>query len=137
MKRDGYQIEGIGYDFIPRVCDRTLVDEWIKTEDSNSFPMSRRLIKQEGMLVGGSSGTAMACAVEYIKKHKIGKGKTCVVVCADGVRNYMTKFLNADWMNEYGFLTEEEVLELNSCKLVPNIDWGQDKKVSDMKFNDN
>lgn len=113
MKRDGYQIEGIGYDFIPRVCDRTLVDEWIKTEDSNSFPMSRRLIRQEGMLVGGSSGTAMASAVEYIKKHNIGKGKTCVVVCSDGVRNYMTKFLNADWMNEYGFLTEEEVLELN------------------------
>jgi len=49
----------------------------------------------------------------------------------------MTKFLNADWMNEYGFLTEEEVFELNSCKLVPNNEWGQDKKVSDMKFNDN
>jgi len=65
------------------------------------------------MLVGGSSGTAMASAVEYIKKHKIGKGKTCVVICSDGVRNYMTKFLNADWMNEYNLMTEKEVFDIN------------------------
>lgn len=94
--------------------------------------MSRRLIRQEGMLVGGSSGTAMHYALEYIKKHNIGEGKTVVVICADGVRNYMTKFLNADWMNEYGFFSEEEVLSLSNTRLVPNKDWGQDKTVSDL-----
>jgi len=59
----GYLIEGIGYDFNPRVCDKTLVDEWIKTSDEPSFPMSRRLIAEEGLLCGGSSGTAMHYAL--------------------------------------------------------------------------
>lgn len=99
--------------------------------------MARDMIRKEGILIGGSSGTAMSCAIDYIRKHKIGKDKTCVVMCPDGVRNYMTKFLNADWMNEYGFMTEEEVLAKNTCSLVPNNDWGQDKKVKDLKFNDN
>ena len=59
----GYQVEGIGYDFIPRVCDRQLVDEWIKFGDDETFPMSRRLIAKEGMLVGGSSGSCLAAAI--------------------------------------------------------------------------
>lgn len=132
----GYQIEGIGYDFIPQVCDRSLVDEWIKSSDEPSFPMCRRLIGSEGMLVGGSSGSSMHYALEYIKKHKIGKGKRVVVICADGVRNYMTKFLNADWMNEYGFMSEEEVRKLNESRLVPSDDLNKDKKVSDLKLAD-
>ena len=134
--RRGYQIEGIGYDFIPRVCDRQYVDEWLKSEDEPSFPMSRKLIAREGLLVGGSSGTAMHYALKYIKDHDIGADKTVVVICADGVRNYMTKFLNADWMNEYGFMTEKEVYDLNKSKLVPDNDWGQDKTVGDMKLDD-
>jgi len=59
-----YKVEGIGYDFIPNVLERSLVDEWLKSEDRESFVMSRRLIKSEGLLVGGSSGSAMHAAVE-------------------------------------------------------------------------
>ena len=132
----GYQVEGIGYDFIPRVADRSGVDEWIKFGDEKTFPMSRRLIASEGLLVGGSSGSAMAAAIEYIKEHKIGKGKRVVVVCADGVRNYMTKFLNADWMVEHKLMTENECLDLNTTDLVPNTDYGTDKKVSDLELSD-
>ena len=69
------QVEGIGYDFVPTVCERPLVDEWVKSEDKESFQMSRRLIKEEGLLCGGSSGSAMYSAIRYIKEHKIGKGK--------------------------------------------------------------
>lgn len=102
----GYQIEGIGYDFIPRVCDRSLIDEWMKIGDEDSFYYARRLIKEEGFLCGGSSGTALAGAMKYIKEHNIGEGKRCVFLCPDNIRNYITKFINNDWMYEHGFITE-------------------------------
>ena len=119
-----YQIEGIGYDFIPRVADRTLVDEWMKIGDEESFYYARRLIKEEGFLCGGSSGTAMAGAMKYIKDNNIGEGKRCVIVCPDNIRNYITKFINNDWMYEHGLMTESECMEANIPKLVPNNVWG-------------
>ncbi|XP_046853287.1 cystathionine beta-synthase-like [Xenia sp. Carnegie-2017] len=97
-----YQVEGIGYDFIPTVLDRSLVDSWIKTEDKESFLMSRRLIKEEGLLCGGSSGTAMVAAMKAAKVLK--EGQRCVVILPDSVRNYMTKFLSDDWMIEHKFI---------------------------------
>ena len=96
-----YKVEGIGYDFIPDVLDRSLIDEWIKTEDRPSFLMARRLIRQEGMLVGGSAGSAVWAAVQLAKR--VGPGKRIVVILADSVRNYMTKFLDDRWMRESGF----------------------------------
>lgn len=101
-----YKVEGIGYDFIPKVLDRTLIDHWVKVGDKESFLAARRLIKEEGMLVGGSSGTALAGALKAIKELNIGEGKRVVVLFPDSVRNYMTKFLNNDWMYENGFITE-------------------------------
>ncbi|KAK9716775.1 cystathionine beta-synthase [Basidiobolus ranarum] len=97
----GYQVEGIGYDFIPDVLQREYIDTWVKSNDKDSFIMSRRLIKEEGLLCGGSSGTAMAAAVKVAKKLKAGQ--RCVVILPDSVRNYMTKFLNDDWMKINGF----------------------------------
>ncbi|HED65107.1 MAG TPA: cystathionine beta-synthase [Planctomycetes bacterium] len=96
-----YKVEGIGYDFIPDVLDRDLVDEWIKSEDAPSFQMSRRLIRQEGLLCGGSSGSAVWAAVEVGKKY--GPDKRIVTLLPDSVRNYMTKFLDDAWMRENGF----------------------------------
>ncbi len=96
-----YKVEGIGYDFIPDVLDRDLIDEWIRTEDRESFLMARRLIRHEGMLVGGSSGSAAWAAVEIAKKY--GPDKRIVTLFADSVRNYMTKFLDDQWMRESGF----------------------------------
>lgn len=97
-----YQVEGIGYDFIPKVLDRSIVDKWVKTNDRDSLLMSRRLIREEGLLCGGSSGAAMWGAIEAAKELKAGQ--RCVVLLADSVRNYMTKFLNDDWMQEQGFM---------------------------------
>lgn len=96
-----YKVEGIGYDFIPDVLDRSIVDEWIKSEDRDSFLMSRKLIRQEGILCGGSSGSAMWAAVEVAKRY--GPDKRIVTILPDSVRNYMTKFLDDRWMHENGF----------------------------------
>jgi len=63
----GQIVEGIGYDFLPRVIDRTVVDEWMKGPDKEGFIMARRLLREEGLMCGGSSGTAMNAAVDYIK----------------------------------------------------------------------
>ena len=101
-KVDGYQVEGIGYDFIPDVLDQKCVDRWFKTEDKPSFNMARRLIREEGLLCGGSSGTSMYAALEEAKSLK--KGQRCVVILPDGVRNYMTKFITDEWMKEHNFL---------------------------------
>lgn len=96
-----YKVEGIGYDFIPDVLDRGLVDEWIKSEDRESFLMARRLIRQEGLLCGGSSGSAVWAAVEIAKKY--GPDKRIVTLLPDSIRNYMTKFLDDGWMRANGF----------------------------------
>lgn len=96
-----YKVEGIGYDFIPEVLDRNLVDEWVKTEDQQSFLLSRRLIREEGLLVGGSSGSVLYAALKAAPRLK--KGQNCVIVLPDGVRNYMTKFVDDKWMRENGF----------------------------------
>jgi cystathionine beta-synthase len=96
-----YKVEGIGYDFVPDVLDRSLVDTWVKSEDKESFQLARRLIREEGLLCGGSSGSAMIGVLR--EAQKLQKGQTCVVVLADGIRNYMTKFVDPKWMKENHF----------------------------------
>jgi cystathionine beta-synthase len=96
-----YKVEGIGYDFIPDVLDRGLVDRWIKTNDRDSFRTARQLIRQEGLLVGGSSGAAVWAALHYGRE--LAAGQRVVVILPDGVRNYMTKFLDDAWMRQHGF----------------------------------
>ncbi|XP_036065694.1 cystathionine beta-synthase isoform X2 [Oryzias melastigma] len=124
-----FEVEGIGYDFVPTVLDRSLVDMWYKSNDAETFTMSRKLIGEEGLLcgkltkdsptflirldsssepassTGGSSGSAMAAAVKMARELK--EGQRCVVILADSVRNYISKFLSDQWMVEKGFLSLE------------------------------
>jgi len=110
-KVEPYQMEGIGYDFIPRVLDRSVVDQWVKCEDRSGFRMSRRLIKEEGLMVGGSSGANLACALEVAKRMDLKEGQRMVVIMPDGVRNYMSKFLSDDWMISHNLMDEGEIEE--------------------------
>lgn len=96
-----YHVEGIGYDFIPDVLDRDQVDIWVKTNDSDSFKYAQQLMREEGLLVGGSSGTAIMAMLQQAPSLK--EGQNCVVILPDGIRNYLTKFVDAGWRRENGF----------------------------------
>jgi cystathionine beta-synthase len=103
-----YKVEGIGYDFIPDVLDRSLVDRWIKSNDHDSFLVARQLIRQEGLLVGGSSGAAVWAAMQVSRE--LPAGSRVVVILPDSVRNYMTKFVDDGWMRQHGFVDTEHEL---------------------------
>jgi cystathionine beta-synthase len=96
-----YKVEGIGYDFIPDVLDRRLVDRWIKSNDRDSFLVARQLIRQEGLLIGGSSGSAVWAAMQVCRD--LGPGKRVVVILPDSIRNYLSKFVDDRWMRQQGF----------------------------------
>mmetsp|Transcript_4064 Transcript_4064/g.5238 ORF Transcript_4064/g.5238 Transcript_4064/m.5238 type:complete len:519 (-) Transcript_4064:171-1727(-) len=102
-----YQVEGIGYDFIPTVLDRRLIDGWYKSNDTDSLVMMRKLIRDEGLLCGGSSGAAVSCALRAAKG--LTKGQRCVVILPDSVRNYMTKALSDDWMLDHGYVDNDVI----------------------------
>lgn len=96
-----YLVEGIGYDFFPEVLDNSLIDRYIKTKDDESFSMARRLIREEGLLCGGSSGATMVGALKTASD--LSQNQKCLVLLPDGIRNYMTKFPNDQWMQDQGF----------------------------------
>ncbi len=96
-----YKVEGIGYDFIPEVLDLSTVDRWLKSTDRDSFRMARQLIRQEGLLVGGSSGAAVWAAMKVAED--MPKGSRIVTILPDSIRNYLTKFVDDAWMRDNGF----------------------------------
>lgn len=121
---ESYQVEGIGYDFLPAVLDRSLVDKWIKSNDTDSLVMMRRLIRDEGLLCGGSCGAAMSCAVDAAKFLK--KGQRCIVILPDSVRNYMTKGLSDDWMLDHHFI-DGDVIKVRKFQT-----WWANRRVCDI-----
>lgn len=101
-----YQVEGIGYDFVPGVLDQSLVDDWIYIDDAHSFHYARRLIREEGLLVGGSSGSAVWGMLQAVEKYP--HVKKALTILPDSIRNYLTKFVNDQWMRQYGFLDADD-----------------------------
>lgn len=99
-----WKVEGIGEDFIPITFDRRVVDEFVRASDAESFHFARRLAREEGILAGGSAGTALAAAVKYAQR--LSKGSNIVVLLPDTGRNYLTKIFSDDWMFENGFLEQ-------------------------------
>merc|ERR1712203_466134 len=104
-----YQVEGIGYDFIPTVLDREVADYWVKTDDDEAFASMRAIVRHEGLLIGSSCGSTMAGAYRFIKENKIGKDKRVAVLFADSSRNYMSKMMDDDWITRTGFDVETTV----------------------------
>jgi cystathionine beta-synthase len=90
-KNEPYKVEGIGYDFVPDVLEQKLVDKWYKTNDREAFMYARRLIAEEGILCGGSSGSAVAAMVKAVKDLGVGKGDIVVVILPDSIRSYLSK----------------------------------------------
>lgn len=97
-----WDVEGIGEDFVPTTLNPQVVDEWIRVSDQDSFATARALARQEGLLVGGSTGTAVAAALKYAQR--LGSEDIIVALCPDTGRNYLSKLYNDDWMAEHGYM---------------------------------
>ncbi len=97
-----YLVEGIGEDFWPPTFDRQVVDVWERVSDAESFAMARRCTREEGILVGGSAGTALVAARRYAARQD--ENATIVVLLPDSGRGYLSKLYDATWMTEHGFV---------------------------------
>jgi len=96
-----YLVEGVGEDFWPAAYDPSVVDQIIASSDAESFAMTRRLAREEGLLVGGSSGMAVASGLKAAQS--LGKDDVMVILLPDGGRGYLGKIFNEKWMRSYGF----------------------------------
>jgi cystathionine beta-synthase len=101
-----YLVEGVGEDFWPETYDKGICDEVVEVSDSDSFAMTRRLAREEGLLVGGSCGMAVVAALDVARR--AGPDDVIVVLLPDGGRGYLSKIFNDQWMARYGFLTTGE-----------------------------
>ena len=97
-----YKVEGIGEDFMPGTMDLSIVDDVVQVSDKDAFQMARRLAREEGILVGGSGGTAVHAAIQVAQK--LNKNKMIVTLLPDSGRNYLSKLYSDEWMKEQGFV---------------------------------
>jgi cystathionine beta-synthase len=97
-----YLVEGVGEDFYPETVDLDLIDRFIEVSDAESFAMSRRLARTEGILTGGSGGMAVHAALQVAAEDH---DRLVVVIVPDSGRGYLSKVFNDDWMTEHGFNT--------------------------------
>jgi cystathionine beta-synthase len=102
-----YKVEGIGQDYVPGTLDFTYIDEMIEADDRESFLMARRLTREEGLMVGGSAGTAVAGMMKIADRFK--ENDVIVVLLPDLGERYLSKIYNDDWMKENGFLRPERI----------------------------
>ncbi|HEY5651278.1 MAG TPA: pyridoxal-phosphate dependent enzyme, partial [Acidimicrobiia bacterium] len=95
-----YYVEGVGEDFYPDTVDLDLIDRFIEVNDAESFAMTRRLAREEGLLVGGSCGMAAHAAIQVAAEDT---SRLVVVILPDSGRGYLSKVFNDDWLRSHGF----------------------------------
>ena len=130
-----WAVEGIGEDYVPKTLNPQVVDEWIRVSDADSFSVARTMARQEGLLVGGSCGTAMAAALQFAQR--LGADDMVVVLCPDTGRNYLSKMYSDEWMIEKGFMkpvgkpqSAKDLLETHAQ--IPMISVHPDDKAEDV-----
>ena len=101
-----YLVEGIGEDHVPATFDRQVIDEFVRVTDRESFAMARRLAREEGLLVGGSAGTAVTAALKYARR--LPKDAVVVAILPDTGRNYLSKFFSDEWLDDQGLAEESK-----------------------------
>lgn len=101
-----YLTEGIGEDIIPSVIDFTVIDEVVQVNDRDSFLMTRRMAREEGLLIGGSCGSAVAGALQYVDKFPLKESDVMVIMLPDSGTRYISKIYNDAWMRDHGFLED-------------------------------
>lgn len=97
-----WAVEGIGEDYVPKTLNPQVIDEWVRVSDADSFRVAREMARKEGLLVGGSCGTAMAAAMHYAQR--LTADDVMVVLCPDTGRNYLSKLYADEWMIENGYM---------------------------------
>jgi cystathionine beta-synthase len=97
-----YAVEGVGEDFYPQTVDLDVIDRWVKVTDAESFAMTRRLAREEGILVGGSGGMAAHAATQVADENH---DALVVVILPDSGRGYLSKVFNDRWLADQGFET--------------------------------
>lgn len=103
-RAEGYKVEGIGEDFLPGTTDLSVVDAIVQVSDRDSFLTARRLVREEGIFAGGSSGSAVWGALHYARTNQLGPEEVLVVVLPDSGSRYLSKLFDDEWMRENGFL---------------------------------
>jgi cystathionine beta-synthase len=128
-----FKVEGVGRDVVPPNCDRSIMDDWVKFTDKDAFDTARKVMKLEGIMCGGSAGGILWSALHYAMEKKLDKSKTIVAFLPDTSRNYLTRFVNNEWLLGYGFINEEEYRRLAmESRLLPEEHYGDDIKLADL-----
>jgi cystathionine beta-synthase len=126
-----YKVEGVGEDFLPTTLDFDVIDDTVQVNDRESFTMTRRLLREEGLFCGGSSGLAMAGALKWLRTGgaDLTEDDVVVVVLPDSGSRYLSKVFDDNWMRENGFLEQSSVADLLANRSREVITAGEDTSI--------
>jgi cystathionine beta-synthase len=129
----GYKVEGVGEDFLPATLNFDLIDDMVQVNDRESFTMTRRLVREEGLFCGGSCGLALAGALKWLRGAgaRLTEDDLVVVLLPDSGSRYLSKLFDDNWMRENGFLDQATVADLRVSLPREVISAGEQMSIAD------